>query len=713
MRPLIKPRSIAIIGASPKTSSFGYRTYANLKSSDAKLYLVNAGKAEIDGNKTYASARDLPEEPDCAVIAVPREAVEGVVVECAQVGIKGAIIYASGYAETGKPEHAALQVSLARIARESGMRILGPNCMGILSDSGKLRLTFADPPGLRNAGKAAIGLVSQSGGLGFALAQSTEHGHAFSHVLTAGNSCDVDVADQIAFLVNQPECNVIACLFEGMPEPRRLMQAGELAWRAGKTVIVHKIATGLEGMEAAKSHTGSLAGSNEVYRAAFDRCGFVEVQNFEALIETAAFFAKAGRPSSEGVAALSTSGGASIMVADKAEIHGVSLPQPSDAVTSILRSHIPEFGSARNPCDVTAQILSNPQSMPACAHAMLECDQYSTLIITHPFAYAPGTARLQAVAEVGRECNKPICCVWLAQWLNGPGSEEVEASPHMALFRSMDRCMETIKAWHLLERRRQSGDVSNPRLSDIGAKAQGADLLAKPGASIITEGDSKRLLSAYGVAVVPEMLVQEAAGAIRAARELGYPVAVKVESPDIPHKTEAGGVKLNLQDEQEVTAAVVEILRDVNRTSPNARITGLLVQPMIKRDLELIVGAKRDPLFGPVLVVGLGGILVELLRDSVVALAPVSKQQAVRMIDSLRGRPLLNGFRGSQSVDIDLLASTISRISELVMDHASSIVELDVNPLVISDGRIIAVDALISRAASHPGGSASERVMTA
>ena len=695
LRPLLQPRSVAVIDFSAKPASFGARTAGNLAGSGADVWVVNPKREPSLADRVVASVDDLPGPVDCAVIAVPRDAVHGVAVACARKGIRGAMVYASGYAETGKPEHRRLQDELVELARTAGMPILGPNCIGILSDGGKLRLTFAEAPALQQPYPSAIGLVSQSGGLGLALAQSARHGHAFSHVLTAGNSCDVDVADQVAFLAADPACRVIACLFEGMPDPRRLLQAARLAAKAGKPVIVHKLATGEEGMQAAMSHTGSLAGSTAVYRAAFASAGIVEVDDFEALVETAAFFAKAGKPASTGVAALSTSGGATIMVADKAELHHVPLPQPSPDVEALLRSHIPEFGSARNPCDVTAQILSNPQSLPECARAMLASDVYGALVMPHPYAYAPGTRRLIALEAVARETGKPICVVWLSQWLDGDGALEVEASPHLCLFRSIDRCMATLRAWHLYGQRTSRDAASTPRLSDASASQALAQDIAS-GSGTLTESAAKKVLAAYGVPVVPERLARTADAAVDAAQGFGYPVVLKIQSADIPHKTEAGGVRLDLRSAQDVRSACQSILQSAKAYAPQARIDGILVQPMVRRDLELIVGGRRDPLFGPTVVVGLGGIFVELLKDSAVALAPVTQSQARAMLDGLRGRALLDGFRGAPPADVDAIAAAVARVSELLADHPDTVEELDVNPLVVSEGRIVAVDALIA-----------------
>ncbi len=368
---LLHPASIAVIGASTRAGSFGERVLMNLQHYGGRVYPVNARYERIGEQRCYPNVASLPEVPDCAVVTAPREAVEEIVLECASAGVGGVIVFASGYAETGKEDRIAQQHRLAAIARESNMRIVGPNCIGVVNAPLDMRVTFMDITPIPAPRRQSIGMVSQSGALGMALAQAVVRGVSFSHVLTSGNSCDVDMADYISYLADDPSCAAIACVFEGMAEPERMLIAAERAWQRDKPLIVFKMATGEQGAAAAMSHTGSLAGSQAAYRAVFRRAGAILVDDYEALCETAAFFAKARPPKARGVAVVAASGGAAIMAADRAEQFGVPLPQPSDAVREVLLAHIPEFGSARNPCDVTAQILANPESLNACADALL------------------------------------------------------------------------------------------------------------------------------------------------------------------------------------------------------------------------------------------------------------------------------------------------------------------------------------------------------
>lgn len=702
---LIAPRSVAIVGASPTAGSFGQRTLANLSGFDGRIHLVNARYPAIGERPCHPDVDSLPEVPDCAVLTIARDAVEAVVLACARAGVGGVIVYASGYSETGRPERIRLQARLGDIASETGLRIIGPNCIGIVNARCGASMTFSNLPAFRPWSPDAIGLISQSGALGFALAQAAEHGMPFSHVLTAGNSCDVDVADQVSYLAGDPDCRAIACVFEGMPAPERLIEAGRIAWAADKPLVIYKLATGEHGAAAAMSHTGSLAGSDAAYRAAFERAGIVVVEQFESLLETARFLAKAPPPRAAGVAVVATSGGAAIMAADKSEVYGLPLPQPGPHARSVLEARIPEFGSPRNPCDVTGQVLNDPESLSACAGALLADDAFGALLVPQVYSWPMTAQRVSTFDELSARHDKITCLVWLCEWLEGPGAVEAEQAPRVALFRSMDRCFAALAAWQARALRRaletgaDAGDAS--RIAPAAAAASAAALIDAAGSDTLTERESKQVLAAYGIPVVGERLAGNEDAAVAAAAGLGYPVAIKVESPDLPHKTEAGVIRLDLRSEADVRRAWREVTANAARVQPAPRVNGVLVQPMIPAGVEVMLGARIDPLFGPLVVVGLGGVLVEILRDTRVALAPVDVRQAHSMLRALRGAALFDGFRGAPPVDLDALAGLVSRFSAFVHDQRDRIAEVDVNPLICAPGRIVAVDALIRRRATQ------------
>lgn len=699
-RRLFAPTSIAIVGASANPASFGARTVGNLHSYGGPIHLVNAKYQNIDGRPCFASLSDLPEVPDCVFLAVPRDAVKPIVDECVRLGVGGIVIFASGLGESSNPEHQAVQHDIVEMTRDTCTRLLGPNCLGMMNAVNGALGTFTHIPlRLRLEGCRSVGLISQSGALGVGMAQAVEHGVSFSHVLTSGNGCDVDAADQIAYLAHDPDCHAIACVFEGVTDPGRLIEAGDLARKAGKAVVVYKIGTSESGAEAALSHTGALAGSAAGYNALFERAGFVVVDQYEHLLETACFFAKAPPAKAEGVAVLTPSGGAGIMAADQAEVFNVSLPQPGPALRAVLESHIPEFGSSRNPCDVTAQILNNPGSFPACAEAFLLEADIGAVVTPFPTAMQASAQRNIDLGKQVRAHGKMACVFELTGWQEGPGVREMEMSPNLAVFRSTASCFSTLAAWHRWTRLQATPEAGPlPALAPPQIRAVREALEAAGAERTLPEGPSRRVLEACGVPVVNNQLVNSADEALTAAGELGYPVALKVETPDLPHKTDAGVLRLNLKDAAAVREAYAAIMANALKATTAERINGVLVQPMIPPGVEIMVGARVDPLFGPMVVVGMGGILVELLKDTVASLAPVTPEAAHGLLRRLRGYRLLQGFRGSAPADVDALADAISRISLLIHSERERIAEIDVNPLICSATRVVAVDGLVVRA---------------
>jgi acyl-CoA synthetase (NDP forming) len=697
MSKMLAPSSIAIVGASTRPGSFGERAQINLKDFDGRVYPINPRYEEVGGAKCYPNIAALPEVPDCAVICAAREQVEEIVEQCAAAGVGGAIIFASGYSEVGLPERIAQQERLSAISRESGMRIVGPNCIGTVNARRNCIITFMTltPPPL--FGKRNIGLISQSGAMGFSLGQASQRGVSFSHLLTSGNSCDIDMSDYVSYLADDPDCHTIACVFEGSSAPERLIEAAEICWKNDKPLVVFKIAKGEQGAAAAMSHTGSLAGTHATYKAAFKRAGVVLVEDYERLIDTAQFFAKAGEPSGPGVSVLATSGGAAIMAADSAEEHGVPLPQPTPKMKAILEKHIPDFGVAANPCDVTAQVINAPDSLNACAETLLNYEPYAALVFPQAYCSVSGVDRIPTFQALGENAGKLICQVWANEWLGGPMVQPIEESDNLAFFRSMDNCFATLAAWQWRSKLRRSPPQAPARTVGDAEREKAGKLIGAATTKALTEREAKEVLACYGVPVVGEKLVRSADEAAAAAEALGMPVVLKAESPDLPHKTEAGVIALNLRSAAEVRDAYTLIMQRANAVVPKPRVNGVLVQPMVPQGVEMVVGGRVDPLFGPLVVVGLGGILVELMKDTVLSPAPVSHDEAIAMLQSLKGVKLLQGFRNLPAVDMDRLADVVCRVSHFIADQRDLIEELDVNPLICAGEKITAVDALIVR----------------
>jgi acyl-CoA synthetase (NDP forming) len=697
LKRLIDPQSVAVVGLSRNEASFGARTAKNLAFFKGSVFGVNPKADSLHGIPCFASIEALPQTVDCAVLAVPVDAVEALVEDCAAAGIGGCIIYASGFAETGRPERQALQARLAAIARSSNLRIVGPNCIGLINNVSKAGLSFSSSYAVRLPRTGTIGIASQSGGLGQAIAQAAERGGAYSHYMAAGNSCDVDVCDYVSYLAGDPACSVITCVAEGLADGERLLEAAGRALAAEKPIVMYKIATGAAAAKAAMSHTGTLAGASAAFDAAYRRLGIIKANNIEDVYETASFLAKAGKPKAEGVAVVAASGGACIITLDKAEAFGVTLPPPGPKTQAVLDANVPDFGAPNNPCDITAQVATNPASYAACAEALLADPAYGALVIMAPSINPAVTPRnIEMFSGLAARAQKPVCLSWISEWKDGPGSEQCEADPHVAKFRSTEAVFRVLAAWH--DRARiAAGPKPRQRGAGTSAKsAQARALLAASGPQL-TEREAKEILAAYGVPVVTDTVVQTAAQAEHAAAACGYPVVLKIESPDIPHKTEAGVVRLNLRDAAAVHTAFDDITAAANRLSPPPHIAGVLVQPMISAGVEIVIGSQLDPTFGPMVVVGMGGILVELLQDSTAELAPVDLRQAHAMLDRLRSKKLLTGFRGAPPVQIETLAGIIVAISELAADLADEIAEIDINPIICTEHRTIAVDGLIIR----------------
>jgi acyl-CoA synthetase (NDP forming) len=704
---LFNPKSVAVVGVSPNASSFGSSAVSNLIRNNypGRVYRINPKYDKIGEDVCYPSVSALPEVPDAAIIALPRAAVEAAVRECAKAGVGGVVIFASGYFETGLPGRGEEQDQLVAIARDSGLKIIGPNCMGFASHPAQAMVSFAThdmelaPPPY-----PGIAVLSQSGAMGFSLSQAVRRGMNISHVVASGNACDVNVNDCISYFADEPSCGAIAVLFEGMNDPQQLLDAGEIAWQAGKPVVICKLGIGEGGAAAAMSHTGSLAGSTAAYKAAFDRAGMVVVPSIERLLETAAFLCKVSKPpASRGIAAMGGSGGSLIAATDSAELNGLDMPPLTKELEEKLRPYVPEFGALRNPCDLTAMVAANPSAFPAAIETMLADEQYSAMVVPQLSVKVTTRGRLQSIAGTGIKLGKPICLPFIGGWVGGPGNEFAEMERGLQWFFSMDSCMATIKLWHERDDKRRERKTNGPRklsrVSPADAREKAASLIAASKNQALTEREAKEVLAAYGVPVVGEKLVKSSEEAMAAARSLGMPVAIKVESPDLPHKTEAGVIRLNLKTEAEVKAAYDAVMANARKYKADAKLNGVLVQPMVPAGTEIMVGAKIDPLFGPLIVTGLGGILVELLKDTSLDLAPVTHAEARSMLARLKGKAALAGFRGSEPVHLDKLAEIIVRLSEFADDQKDLIAELDVNPLICSGGRVMAVDALIVRKA--------------
>jgi acyl-CoA synthetase (NDP forming) len=691
LRRLLAPNSVAVVGVSAEPTSFGARTITNMRGFAGPVYAVNPKYAgqELHGYPCVASITDLPEAVDSVVLCMPRTGILANVELAAARGVGGLTIYASGYGETDLPERAVEEEHLRARARELGIPLLGANCLGFVNHVTRAGATFMPDYFKMTAPAGGVGVVSQSGALGYALMQAAERGFAMCHMATAGNSTDLDVCDLAGFQLEMPQCRSIALAVEGLRDGRRLIELGDKARALGKPIVVLKLGRGETGAKAAMSHTGSMAGSTAAWSAAFRRAGMLEVEDFDALLETAGFMAKAPKPKARGVGIATPSGGAGILASDHAEYAGLTLPQPTAETEAVLRAAIPDFGSPRNPCDLTAQVATNPASFDACMNAMLADPQYAAIVM--PVVYHNPTTtplRMAAMAPLAKAAGKPICIAWIPESLEGPGPVAVDTSADLSLFRSMRRLMKALALW------REYHD-GQPAMGVIGEAAKAAAAALPEGACTLMEAQAKSAFAAAGLPAMPDARAATAETAIAAAEALGYPVVLKLDSPDIAHKTEVGGVKLNLASAAEVSTAFAAIMEGVRHHAPAARVDGVLVQRMAARGPELILGARQDPQFGVTLLVGLGGVQAELWRDVALDIAPVSPARAEAMLRSLKSFALLDGFRGAAPVDVAKVAETIARFSELAAAIGPRLEEMEINPLVCLPEGSVALDGLM------------------
>ncbi|MEA2910336.1 MAG: hypothetical protein QOJ15_2417, partial [Bradyrhizobium sp.] len=672
LRRLINPKVVAVVGASETRGSFGERTLSNMSAFTGKVFAINPKYQSLLGRPCVPSLAEMPERPDCVVLCVARTMVEGMIESAAAAGAGGVIVYASGFAETAKPDRIEAQQRLIELAHRTGVRVVGPNCVGLANTMSGAGLNFMPDYAGMGHRRGPIGIVSQSGALGYTVLQGMERGIGFSHYLAAGNSCDVDVCDFISYLAEDDDTRAIICLLEGVKDGERFLAAARKARDAGKALVVYKTGNSETSSKAAMSHTGTMVGSAVAYRTAFEDTGAIAIDDLEAVLETASFMAKAKAPTrGRGVGILSTSGGAAVICADKAEAHGVPLPALEAKTASALHQVVPDFGSVANPSDLTAEVLKTSETFGFCLDAFLNDSVFSALVMPMIFAHASSSgARAPTIVEAAARTDRPLAVVWMNEWYQGPGSDVLDADPGVCMFRSADRCFATLRAWFDWHEGRARRQTEAGRRSSLSAEPPARAILSevKSRGAALSETDSKRILACYGIPIPQEILARDPEQAIVAANRIGGPVAIKIVSPDILHKTEAGGVQLGLSMPENVREAAKNILASARRYAPEARIDGVSVQQMAPAGVEIVLGVKNDRQFGPLIAAGLGGIMVELLGDTAVRLAPVGEQTARAMLGSLKGHALLSGFRGKPGVDIDGLVDTICRLSELAHD---------------------------------------------
>jgi acetyltransferase len=693
------PRSIAIVGASKNPDKPGGRPLAALQNRGyaGKIFPINPRYRELAGLECHPTILDVPDDVDMAIISVAAEAVLEVVGQCARKGVKAVVIFSAGFSEVGA-EGERLQQEIGEIARQGNMRLLGPNSLGLINLANSVTASFAHVVNLEPASPRTLGFVTQSGAFGaLVYFEATQLGVGFSSFTSVGNEADTEFADVVAHLLDDPETALIGGYLEGAKDGEKLRRAAEKALRVEKPILIIKVGRTPAGARAASSHTASLAGDDQVYDAFFRQMGIVRVETISDLTSFAILHRSGRSFRGKRVGIISGSGGHGVMMADKCESLGLSVPEITGATREKLSGYLPSFGSGRNPVDLTAQGARDSSMLGNCVRAVAG-DENIDIVMAHAFFRDhDGIARAEELIEIYHSTSKPIVIMTHAHHISPMSTQCVGMLKEAGipiLPDGLQAAQAVAKlAWYQERAQRISSGRRAPEPTEAPAREEVARLLRD--ADPLSEFECKRILEHCGIPVTREELTASADEAVRLARELGYPLALKVQSGQILHKSDAGGVALDLGSEADVRRAYEEVLSNAQRVAPQAEIRGVLVQGMVKGGVEVILGSMRDPVFGPVVMFGLGGIFVEALGDVSFRIAPLSRSDAEDMIEEIKGHRVLRGIRGREPADLDAIANALLSVSRLVIDHRDAIDELDINPLVVFPRGAKAVDALI------------------
>jgi acetyltransferase len=690
------PESIALIGASRDLEKIPGRLLSMLRKNEfpGKIYPINPNYGDIDGLKCYPSIADVGQPVDLAIVIIPARAVLGALEQCAAAGVKNAVIISSGFAEEGG-DSAAMQDAIVALARKTGMRISGPNAEGFYSQVQRVAATFSPTvdvkPGEQPlvASPRRIGIVAQSGGIGFAIYHRAKAlGVALSYVVSAGNESDLGAGEFLDYMVQDASTDVILMFIEGIRDVDKFLAAARRAAETGKPVIMTKVGRSGAGERAAASHTASMAGWSAAYDAVFAKYGFIVSNDLDEAVTIAALLTTNPMPKGDRVAVLTVSGGAGIWGADTVSMQGLQVPELSASIQAEIGKLMPSYGSARNPIDVTAQ-GAHAGGLQRSIDLLDVSDEVDAILAVLSLSSETRMPFKQAeLKPVLSAQHKPIVFYsytlpsqFARAQLAASGAVVLSGLTHVGV--AMRQMVARAKF-----RLAPSVDAGASPLRDISAHLKSPTL---------SESDSKALLRTAGIAVPDEVLVTEKSALDGAIARIGFPLVMKIQSPDIPHKSEVGGVRVNIATKGEVFLAYDALLENARRHRPDAAIQGVLAGPMAKKGVEIIIGTMCDATFGPMVMVGLGGITTELFRDVIYRPAPVSAVEASAMLAELKAAPLLSGFRGAAKADIPALSQLISQISVLAAQLRNDVAEIEINPVLVHpEGQgVTIVDALV------------------
>jgi acetyltransferase len=690
-----KPGSIAIVGASSKENSIGRILIENLQKDgfQGSIYPINPKHRDILGIPAFPSLTAAPGSIDLAIVAVPIQGVPEVMRECGQAKVSGVIIISAGGKEVGE-EGQEIEAEIHAAAQAGGIRYLGPNCMGILCPSAHLNASFA----AHSVRPGSVALLSQSGAICSAILDMAEvENIGFSHFVSIGSMADLDFAEMIDYLGNNDQARSIIIYMENLVHHRKFMSAARSVSRV-KPIIVVKSGRSEAAARAAASHTGALAGKDEAYNAAFRRAGIIRVDTIAQLFNCAEALDKMNRPLGGNLAIITNAGGPGVMAVDAFNKWGLEPATLSPETLGKLDQDLPPHWSRNNPVDILGD--APPERYLAALRGVLAGPEVSgVLVLLSPQAMTDPGGVAQIIAPEIKKQAKPVFAVWMGAKDVAPGIQVLNEAG-IPTFETPEEAVDTFMEMYSYTRNLELLQETPPRLpADLKVNTRQVrnfiDECFKRQTPLLTEVEAKAILSAYGIPVNPTVTASSAAAAAAAAKKLGFPVVAKIHSPEISHKSDVDGVRAFLKSEEEVEAAFEDMVNRVRAVRPEARIFGVTIQTQVeKSSLELILGAKKDPQFGPLLLFGLGGVLTEVLHESSVDLPPLNLLLAQRLMVRTRIYKILKGYRNIPPANLELLEEVLVRLSQLVADFPE-IVELDINPLLISNGRPVSVDARI------------------
>jgi len=674
------PRSVAVVGVSREEGRVGHYVFDNLLSAGyvGSVYPVNPKADEVHGHRCYASVQDVPAPVDLAIVVVPAKYVSGVLEECGLSGIRAVIVISAGFKETG-PAGAALEREAVAVARKHGIRLLGPNCLGLIATESLLNASFA--PTMPSAG--TISFMSQSGALGTAVLDwAAGESIGLAHFVSLGNKSDLSEVDLLKAWEADPGSKVVAAYLEAVTDGRAFVEAASSLTRL-KPLIALKAGGSDAGARAVSSHTGSLAGSEQAYSAAFRKAGIIRAASVQELFDFSVGFARQPLPKGPGLVILTNAGGPAILATDACERLGMSLASLEAETITALREALPAAAALYNPVDVLGD--ADPERYRLAGEILVrDANVRAILVILTPQAGTDAESTARAVVELARSSGITTFASFLGR-AGVASAIPVFTEGEIPQFDFPERAVATLAAMLSHSRRLQAPVPILPAIDgDRTIVANAIEHARQAGRTFITEESASRIAAAYGISVPPGGIAKDLAAARLLAAEVGYPVVMKIASPDILHKSDIGGIRVDIKDEDGLVEAYEDILARVRERMPDANIWGVSIQQMLPPGREVIIGVNRDAQFGPLLMFGLGGIFVEVMKDVTFRLCPVTTEEAREMLTEIRGFGLLRGARGQRPADLDAVIDVIVRTSALVSDFPE-ITELDINPLIVAD----------------------------